>query len=64
MKIPGKYIAFHTQTRGVEAVGSAKEVIDELSEHFTYSEIEKEIEIYVLGDKLRLHVMLAKESEQ
>lgn len=55
------FIAIDTSTTSVEAKGNAKEVLDTLSEHYSTAQLREAIEIYELGRKCQLHMVITPE---
>lgn len=62
-KEPSKFIAFHKNDRNVLAIGTAKEVINEITCDYSNIEIQDEIEVYALGHKVKVHIVLTPELE-
>lgn len=53
-----KVIAINTDTQAVEAIGTAEEVITQVSENFGQTQIKEQLEFYVLGEPLQYHTAL------
>lgn len=58
------FIAFDKNSRAVEGIGTAQELLDTLSTEYSFKQLREDVEIYALGEKVKLHVLLTGEQEQ